>query len=70
MRGYIAERQIVVEIRDLEKLGAVVEGAVEAGVKLDSPKNPSLDLQRVEVLMDGSTVVSSLLMDDHALPLD
>ena len=30
--GYIAERQIVVEIEDLDKLGAVVEGAVKAGV--------------------------------------
>lgn len=39
--GYIAERQIVVEIRDLEKLGAVVEGAVKAGVNQVSP--PQLD---------------------------
>ncbi len=41
LRGYIAERQISVEIEDLEKLGAVVEGAVNAGVNQVSP--PQLD---------------------------
>ena len=41
LRGYIAERQIAVEIDDLEKLGAVIEGAVEAGVNQVSP--PQLD---------------------------
>lgn len=32
LRGYIAERQIKVEIRDLDKLAKVIEGAVAAGV--------------------------------------
>ena len=41
LRGYIAERQILVEIEDLEKLGALVEGAVKAGVNQVSP--PQLD---------------------------
>lgn len=41
LRGYIAERQISVVIEDLEKLGAVVEGAVDAGVNQVSP--PHLD---------------------------
>jgi uncharacterized protein YggE len=41
LRGYIAERQILVEIDDLEKLGAVIEGAVTAGVNQVSP--PQLD---------------------------
>ena len=41
LRGYISERQISVEIEDLEKLGAVVEGAVGAGVNQVSP--PRLD---------------------------
>ncbi len=41
LRGYIAERQITVVIEDLEKLGAVVEGAVDAGVNQVSP--PHLD---------------------------
>lgn len=41
LRGYIAERQIVVEIEDLEKLGALVEGAVGSGVNQVSP--PRLD---------------------------
>jgi hypothetical protein len=41
LRGYIAERQISVVIEDLETLGAVVEGAVSAGVNQVSP--PHLD---------------------------
>ncbi len=41
LRGYIAERQIAVKIDDLKKLGAVVEGAVSAGVNQVSP--PQLD---------------------------
>lgn len=39
--GYIAERQIRVQIEDLEQLGAVIEGAVSAGVNQVSP--PQLD---------------------------
>jgi uncharacterized protein YggE len=41
LRGYIATRQITVVIKDLDKLGAVVEAAVEAGVNQVSP--PQLD---------------------------
>lgn len=41
LRGYIAERQIMVELEDLEKLGALVEGAVGSGVNQVSP--PQLD---------------------------
>jgi uncharacterized protein YggE len=41
LRGYVAQRQIRVDIRDLEKLGALIEGAVEAGVNQVSP--PQLD---------------------------
>ena len=41
LRGYIAQRQLVVDVRDLEKLGAVVEGAVKAGVNQVTP--PQLD---------------------------
>lgn len=41
LRGYIAERQIQVDLRDLDKLGALIEGAVEAGVNQVSP--PQLD---------------------------
>ncbi|MGB5740786.1 MAG: SIMPL domain-containing protein [Woeseia sp.] len=37
LRGYIAERQIAIEIDDLEKLGAAIEGAVSAGVNQVSP---------------------------------
>lgn len=39
--GYIAERQMSIEIEDLDKLGALVEGAVEAGVNQVMP--PQLD---------------------------
>jgi uncharacterized protein YggE len=37
LRGYIAERQISIELRDLEKLGQLVEGAVGTGVNQVSP---------------------------------
>lgn len=41
LRGYVAERQMLVDVRDLEKLGGLIEGAVEAGVNQVSP--PQLD---------------------------
>jgi uncharacterized protein YggE len=41
LRGYIAERQMRVDLRDLEKLGDLIEGAVDAGVNQVSP--PQLD---------------------------
>ncbi len=41
LRGYVAQRQMQVDLRDLEKLGALIEGAVEAGVNQVSP--PQLD---------------------------
>ena len=44
LRGYIAERQIAVEIDDLEKLGVLVEGAVSSGVNQVSP--PQLDSRK------------------------
>jgi hypothetical protein len=37
LKGYIAERQISVEVRDLEQLGALIEGAVGTGVNQVSP---------------------------------
>jgi len=41
LRGYIAERQMVVKVDDLDMLGRLVEGAVGAGVNQVSP--PQLD---------------------------
>lgn len=41
LRGYVVERQMRVDVRDLEKLGALIEGAVAAGVNQVSP--PQLD---------------------------
>ena len=41
LRGYIAERQMRIEVRDLEQLGVVIERAVKAGVNQVSP--PQLD---------------------------
>ncbi len=41
LRGYIAERQMKVDVRNLDKLGALIEGAVQAGVNQVSP--PQLD---------------------------
>ena len=42
--GYIADRLIVVKIEDLEMLGAMIEGAVNAGVNQVTP--PQLDSSR------------------------
>jgi uncharacterized protein YggE len=39
--GYIVQRQLEVEVNDLDKLGALIEGAVDAGVNNVSP--PMLD---------------------------
>ena len=41
LRGYIAERQMLVELTDLDKLGELVEAAVGTGVNQVSP--PQLD---------------------------
>jgi len=41
LRGYVVQRQMRVDLRDLAKLGALIEGAVEAGVNQVSP--PQLD---------------------------
>ena len=41
LRGYIAERQMLVKVEDLELLGRLIEGAVNAGVNQVSP--PQLD---------------------------
>ena len=41
MRGFIAERQITIRLEDLDRLGELVEGAVDAGVNQVSP--PQLD---------------------------
>lgn len=46
LRGYIAERQMVVKVDDLEILGRLVEGAVGAGVNQVSP--PQLDSSQRE----------------------
>jgi uncharacterized protein YggE len=37
LRGYIAERQIAVDLKDLDKLGELVEGAVATGVNQVMP---------------------------------
>ena len=48
LRGYIAERQMSVEVDDLDKLGRLVEGAVAAGVNQVSP--PQLDSSKREAM--------------------
>jgi hypothetical protein len=42
--GYFVQRQLQVEINDLDKLGNVIEGAIDAGVNEVSP--PQLDSSR------------------------
>ncbi len=41
LTGYMVQRQLEVEVTDLDKLGALIEGAVDAGVNNVSP--PMLD---------------------------
>jgi hypothetical protein len=41
LTGYMVQRQLEVEVNDLDKLGALIEGAVDAGVNNVSP--PMLD---------------------------
>lgn len=48
LRGYIAERQMLVKVDDLEKLGKLVEGAVASGVNQVSP--PRLDSSKRKAL--------------------
>lgn len=69
LRGYIAERQITVEIEDMEKLGAVVEGAVGAGVnqvsppQLDSSKRKATYRQALRVAAEDAKANASELAD-------
>ena len=42
--GYIVQRELEVELADLDKLGALIEGAVDAGVNNVAP--PALDSTR------------------------
>jgi uncharacterized protein YggE len=46
--GYFVQRQLQVEINDLDKLGNVIEGAIDAGVNEVSP--PSLDSSKAKEL--------------------
>ncbi len=49
--GYFVQRQLEVELNDLDKLGELIEGAIDAGVnevsppQLDSSKRPELSRQ-------------------------
>ena len=47
--GYIVQRQLQVELNDLEKLGELIEGAIDAGVNQASPAE--LDSSRRAELM-------------------
>ena len=46
--GYFVQRQLQVEINDLDKLGNVIEGAIDAGVNEVSP--PALDSSKAKEL--------------------
>lgn len=46
--GFFVQRQLQVEINDLDKLGDVIEGAIDAGVNEVSP--PSLDSSKAKEL--------------------
>lgn len=69
LRGYIAERQITVELDDLEQLGAVLEGAVAAGVnqvsppQLDSSKRKTIYRKAMQVAAEDAKASASLLAE-------
>ncbi len=69
LRGYIAERQITVEIEDLEKLGAIIEGAVGTGVnqvsppQLDSSKRKETYRQALRVAVADAKANAAVLAD-------
>ncbi len=44
LQGYLVQRDIAIEVDDLDKLGELIEGAVDVGVNLVSP--PSLESSR------------------------
>ena len=58
LRGYIAERQMIVEVDDLEILGKLVEGAVTAGVNEVSP--PQLSSSKKEVAHREALTLAAL----------
>lgn len=69
--GYIAQRDIQVELRDLDKLGELIEGAVKAGVNqmqppiLDSSKRrdayrESLSLAAADARANAGTLAEAL----------
>jgi len=69
LRGYIATRQITVVIKDLEKLGSVVEAAVEAGVnqvsppQLDSSKRKNAEREALRAAADDAEKNAAVLAD-------
>ena len=69
--GYIAQRTIEVELRDLDKLGELIEGAVKAGVNqlqppiLDSSKRrdahrEALSLAAADARANAATLAAAL----------
>jgi uncharacterized protein YggE len=50
--GYIVQRQLQVELNDLEKLGELIEGAIDAGVNQASPAELDSS-QRAERMRDA-----------------
>ena len=63
--GYIAERSIEVELEELDKLGDLIEGAVQAGINQINP--PALDSsKRREIYRQALTLAAEDARDNAA----
>ena len=69
--GYIAERQLIVELNDLDKLGALIEKSVQAGINQVSPPQLSsskaresyreaLELAAIDARENAQTIANAL----------
>ena len=75
LTGYMVQRQLEVEVTDLEKLGALIEGAVDAGVNnvsppmLDSSKRRDLNRQALAAAAKDAQVNAQAIADTLGVKL-
>lgn len=67
--GYVVQRQLVVRVTDLERLGQLIEGAVDAGVNqvappvLDSSRRDALHREALAAAADDARAAAGVLAD-------
>jgi len=73
--GYMVQRQLEVEVTDLDKLGALIEGAVDAGVNnvsppmLDSSKRRDLNRQALAAAAKDARANAQAIADQLGVKL-